>query len=239
MHSRPSWIRRTLIPGLAAGTVALGACGDSTGPDVCGNVVDLFPIPVASATSPFPSIDDDFIGVDFASGFKFTFYGTQYSTVYLNTNGGMTFGSGEGDYDVAATDVTVPGIAIFWGDLDAAGDPAAVNRANQMKYESCADRFVVTYTQMQDNDDDTWNNTATVTLAANGKITIVYGNVLSEDILVGVFNGTHTDDRYVAVQNNYAAYSTTGTGTILMDDWGSGPSNTTGALNGRTVTFNP
>jgi hypothetical protein len=186
----------------------------------------------------FGEVDDDYLEVDFASGFQFSFYGMQYSSVFLNTNGGLTFGTGESDYDLAADEVLYPGIAVFWGDLDAE-EYSGATRANQMKYRACADRFVVTYTQLQDNDEETWNNTATVTLEASGKITIVYGTVLSEDILVGVFDGTHTDDRYVTVQNSYAAYSTTGTGTILFDDIGPGPSNTTGALNGRTVTFNP
>jgi len=159
--------------------------------------------------------------------------------VFLNTNGGMTFGAGEGDYDVAAADVTSPGIAFFWGDLDAGDNVTSTARPNQMKYQSCSDRFVVTYNQLQDNDIDAWTNTATATLEASGRITVQYGTVLSEDILVGVFNGTHTNDRYVALQNNYSAYSTNGTGTILFDDFGPGPTHTGQALSNRTITYNP
>ena len=222
-------------------TAALAACGgDSpTGPNgVCAAVVNLFPTPVSDATSPFPDVDDSFLSVPFASGFQFSFYGTQYSSVFLNTNGGMTFGAGWSDFDVAAADIAAPGIAIFWGDLDAGQNAASTARANQMTYQACSDRFIVQYTQLQDNDNDTWNNTAIATLEANGRITVQYGTVISQDILVGVFNGAHTSNNYVGVQNSYSGYSTSGTGTILFDDWGPGPTHT-GQLSNRTIVFNP
>ena len=239
--SHPS--RRSRTPTATAillAATALAACGDSpTDPGgVCAAVVNMFPTPVSDLTSPFPAIDDSFLLVPFASGFQFSFYGTQYSNVYLNTNGGMTFSDGWDDYDVAASDVDVPGIAVFWGDLDAGQTTASTARANQMTYEACSDRFIVRYTQFQDNDDDTRNNTGTITLEASGRITIQYGSVLSQDILAGVFDGSHTDNRYVAVQNSYSAYATTGTGTILFDDWGPGPTHT-GQLTNRTIVFNP
>ncbi len=97
---------------------------------------------------------------------------------------------------------------------------------------------MVTYTQFQDNDDATWNNTATATLFADGTIEVVYGQVISQDILVGIFDGTHTGDTTVTVQPSYD-YSTTGTGVILFDHFGGGASNTGGLLNGQTITFVP
>jgi hypothetical protein len=149
----------------------------------------------------------------------------------------MTFGGGESEYDVAVTDVDLPSIGVFWGDLDAS-EYGGLTRANQMTYQACADAFVVTYQQMQDNDDETWNNSATVTLSADGTIRIAYGTVLSEDIMAGVFDGTHTNDQYVALASSYSGYSTSGTGTILFDYWGSGPDHG-GELSGQTITYNP
>lgn len=233
---------RSLAFGSAlAVSATLAACGGDSPTDlegICAAVVNLFPTPVNDATSPFAGIDDADLLVTFASGFQFSFYGDQYSGVYLNSNGGMTFGAGESEYDIAADDVLAPGIAVFWGDMDAGATTASTARANQMTYEACEDRFIVRYTQFQDNDEDTWNNTATVTLVANGKITIQYGTVLSQDILAGVFDGTHTDDDYVTVQSSYSGYSTSGTGTILFDDWGPGPTHT-GQLSNQTIVFNP
>ncbi len=221
---------------------AVAACGGNSPTDldaICGDVVNLFPTPVSTATSPFPgSVDDSFLLVPFATGFQFLFYGEQYDEVYLNTNGGMTFGVGETAWDWAAAQIQNRGIAVFWGDMDAGATVASVARANQMSYEACADRFIVRYTQYQDHDEDDWNNTATLTLEANGRISIEYGTVLSEDIVVGVFDGTHTDDDYVAVQSSYSAYSTAATGTILFDAFGPGPTHT-GQLSNQTIVFNP
>lgn len=219
----------------------LAACGGDSSTDldgICAAVVNLFPTPVSDATSPFPGVDDAALLVPFASGFQFSFYGDQYSNVYLNSNGGMTFGAADDNFDVAAADVLVPGIAVFWGDMDAGQTTASTARANQMTYEACSDRFIVRYTQFQDNDNDTWNNTATATLEANGRVTIQYGPVISQDILVGVFDGTHTGDDYVPVQGSYSGYTTSGTGTILFDDWGPGPAHT-GQLSNQTIVFNP
>lgn len=192
-------------------------------------------MPVSDATTPFGEVDDDFLLVPFASGFQFNFYGTAYSNIYLNTNGGMTFGEGSDDYEEAADYFEMPSIAVFWSDMDAEDAPT---RANQMNYQACSEGFVVKYNQFQDYDEIDQNNTATVTLESSGKITIAYGTVMTEDIVAGVWDGTHTDDRHVAVANSYSAYATTGTGTILIDYYGPGPTNT-GQLNNRTVTYNP
>jgi hypothetical protein len=150
----------------------------------------------------------------------------------------MTFGAGNDAFDEAATDITEPGIAVFWGDMDAT-EYGADTRANQMRYQQFADRFVVTYVDFQDNDDEGWNNTATITLYANGRIVIAYGEVLSEDILIGIWDGTHTDNRTSTATtiNNYS--TAMGTGVILHDYWAPGGELYTGTFNNQTVTLNP
>jgi hypothetical protein len=220
---------------LSSTLILLAACDSSTSVRADPEV-DLFPVPVDEATSPFPSIDDSFLQVAFTRDFTFTFYGTTYSSIFLNTNGGFTFGSGNDDYDEAAEDIPQPGVGIFWGDMDA-GEYEGENRPNQMRYRQFDDRFVITYNRLQDNDEETWDNTATVTLRRNGSITIQYGAVKSEDILVGVWNGAHTDNRTMTVQNAYS-YSAAGTGILLFDYWETGTPHT-GQLNNRTITFSP
>jgi hypothetical protein len=119
--------------------------------------------------------------------------------------------------------------------MDASSN-GADTRPNQMLYQQCDDRFIVTYTQFQDLDDSTWNNTATVTLHPNGTVEIQYGTVLSQDILMGVFDGTHGSDQYMSVQATYANYPSMGSGVVLFDDWGLGPTHT-GQLNNQSITF--
>lgn len=200
--------------------------------------IDLFPVPVSSSTTLFPvltaqpAVDDSYLEVPFSTGFTFKFFGNTYASIFLNTNGGLTFGSGNADWNLAATDVSQPGIAVFWGDMNAG---AANTRANQMTYEQFSDRFVATFTQLQDHDNSAWNNTATVTLYPDGTIVIQYGSILSQDILAGVFDGSHSNDQYLPVQSTYDL-ATIGTGAILFDDSGQGPAHN-GELSNRTLTF--
>lgn len=201
--------------------------------------VDLFPIPISSSTTLFPAIpnyapvDDSYLEVPFTQGFTFRFYGVTYSSIFLNTNGGFTFGSGNADWSLAASEVTQPGVAVFWGDMNA---QEAANRAYQMTYEQFSDRFVIKYTRFQEHDAANYDNTATVTLYSNGDIVIQYGNVLSKEILMGVFNGNHTSDQYLSVQGTYDNYQSYGSGIILFDDSGKGPAHN-GELSNQTITF--
>lgn len=200
--------------------------------------VDLFPTPVSSSTTLFPAItvqpavDDSYLEAPFSMGFNFKFFGNIYNSIFLNSNGGITFGSGNADWSLPATDVTQPGVAVFWGDMNAG---AASASAKQMSYEQFSDRFVVTYAQLQDHDKPEWNNSATATFYPEGTIVIQYGTVLSQDILVGVFDGSHSNDQYLSVQSSYNL-ATIGSGAILFDDSGKGPAHN-GELNNRTLTF--
>ncbi|MEJ2289205.1 MAG: hypothetical protein P8Y02_11290, partial [Deinococcales bacterium] len=217
--------------------LTVGGCGTTSSTP---GLVQLFPDPTDPASSPFPAIDDAYLEVPFTSGFAFPFYGTTYRSVYLNTNGGLTFAAGDDRYDVgvgasAVRIVTLPTIAVFWGDMHA-GRYSGVTRTDQMSYQQFPDRFVVHYVQLQDFDEATWNNTAAVTLYADGDIEIAYGAVLSRDVLVGVFDGTHVADSQEVVQATFADYPSYGSGIVLFDYWGGGavPS---GQLDGRTIAF--
>ncbi len=232
---------RVLLTSAALVALFLAGCASNTPPvdTSCGTYgayVDAFPTPVSDATSVFTDVDDDAIQVAFTGGLTFPFYGQDYTSVYVNTNGGLTFGAGEADYDLAAADVTVPAIAVFWGDMDA-GEWAADSRANQLRWRQSSSCFQVAYQSLQDNDEETWANSATVTLADDGTITVVYGTVESEDIMVGVFDGSHADDRSPAVASSYDL-GNQGTGVVLFDDFAAVDPHL-GELDGRTITYVP
>lgn len=224
---------------LFAFILALLASGSVTPGRVFAAAIELFPTPVSAVNTLFPAlgnqvaVDDSTVQVAFTQGFSFPFYGSSYTSVHLNTNGGLTFASGSADWNLAATSVTQPAIAVFWGDMDAG---AAAQRSAQMSYEQFADRFVVRFAMIQDHDNANWNNSATLTLYRDGGINIAYGTVGSQDILAGIFSGTHGSDAYPGLQNLYADYTTLGSSLILFDEFGAGPTHT-GELNGRSLYF--
>lgn len=50
-------------------------------------------------------------------GFSFNFFGTPQTEIYVNSNGNLTFGAGDGEYINTALTGTMPRIAAFWDDL--------------------------------------------------------------------------------------------------------------------------
>jgi hypothetical protein len=210
---------------------------------VCEAPVDTFPLPINNGTSLFSNTDDASLEISFSLGFSFEFFGVTHSSLHLNTNGGITFGAGNSEFDQAAAAIAQPTIAPFWGD-HAADEAPGGDRPNQLSFQRCPDRFVVAYRQLQAFEEPTQNNSATVTLSSDGTVVLDYGEVLSSQILAGVFDGSHTDDRFPnpggqteAILSVYEAYSTTGTGTILVDHFGEAGLTHSGELSGRRITF--
>tara|TARA_R110002096_G_scaffold350395_3_gene543578 strand:+ start:27698 stop:28426 length:729 start_codon:yes stop_codon:yes gene_type:complete len=202
--------------------------------DPCDAVVDLFPTPINDESSLFDDEDDGALEVQFKAPFTFSFYDTTYSSVFLNSNGGMTFGAGDTQYEPPASLVTNPGIAVFWGDMRAA---LAVQREDQMTYQACNDRFIVNYTRLQDVTNIDFDNSAEVTLFPNGSVTIAYGSVLSTGLLVGIFDGTHSDDRTVLIDDSFPDYPALGTGVLMFDSFRDGGGQHGGRLSEKVIEF--
>ncbi len=228
--------------GLDGGADAAMDAGMAT----CDPVIDLFPVPVDETTTLFDDIDDGALSISFTRGFTFPFYGETYAGMVLGTNGGMVFGSDPSltetatELDVVSADILVPTIAPFWGDLDAGVDIEATGRAMQVTIQQCDDSYVIRYTDYSDHDDPTWQNTATVTLFDDGEVEFAYGTVESEDIMVGVFDGTHSSD--ATITPPFAATYPFGggrSGVILFDAQETDAPQHLGELNDRVIRFTP
>lgn len=238
----------------------LGACNTappppSSNPTTSDPAVQMVPDPTDATTSTFAAglstsatrttyLDDSVVEVSFTRGFTFPFFGTAYSSVWINTNGGVTFGGGSTSFYMAASAISAsnPGIAILWSDLDPSlGDPA---NADQIDYQQFDDHFVITYTQLPEYTSApaaSRFNTMTLTLYDSGKVTMSYDTHDTTQAVVGVFDGSGTGYVNVgltspATYDNYSASP----GTIVFDADASVPTApTVGQLNGMTLTFNP
>jgi hypothetical protein len=65
--------------------------------------------------------DDDFRQVSFQPGFRFPFFGVSYSSVFINSDGNITFTEGDSestDRDLSRFNSGVPRIAALFADLD-------------------------------------------------------------------------------------------------------------------------
>jgi hypothetical protein len=202
----------------------------------------MFPVvPVTAGNNLFGNADDATQYIIFQLGFQFTFYGVQYPGIHLNTNGGLTFGAGDDWFTADVTFHDHPSIAVFWTDMDCVSNGANL-RGHQIAYQQCADRFVVTYNQLQDKFTPAWVASATATLHLDGRIEIQYGSVTDQEILVGIFDGTHTpaEKEFKKFQTTFTSYASYGSGIVLFDPkFDDSGSLHQGELSGQTVLYSP
>ncbi|MGH9869784.1 MAG: hypothetical protein ACREAA_16685 [Candidatus Polarisedimenticolia bacterium] len=125
--------------------------------------------------------DDDFEQVTLP--FSFPFQGTSYTSVFVNSNGNLTFGSGDTDLSESVAEFLndQPRIAALWDDLNpgAAGTVIASQTAGTWTVEfQGVPEFLSTV-----------GNTFSVTLTSTGGIELTYGDTANNDGLVGITPG--------------------------------------------------
>ena len=125
--------------------------------------------------------DDDYALV--ALDFTFSFYGVDYTELYVGSNGFITFVSGDTDFSESLTEFLAdqPRIAPFWDDL-------SPNNGGTVDATGDVNSMVITYTDVPEYL-ATGANTVAVTLFANGNITLAYGDCTLADAIVGISPG--------------------------------------------------
>jgi len=128
------------------------------------------------------SLGDD-SSVEVPLEFAFPFQGETYTSVFVNSNGNLTFGSGDTDFSESTFELLgdQPRIAPLWDDL-------SPNQGGLVIADSDSGSFSVTFQDVPEFFATT-GNTFTVTLDAGGNVTISYGAIAAADGIVGVSPG--------------------------------------------------
>jgi hypothetical protein len=128
----------------------------------------------------FSNRDDDYAG-PIPVGFAFPFYEGSFSNVYVNTNGILTFGSGNDSYenrDIPRDTLPNNFIAPFWDDLILIVDEATNKPISRVFYKSGSDAqgkyFIVEWNKITRLDTREDVLTFQVILRENGNILIQY-----------------------------------------------------------------
>ncbi|MEL7023249.1 MAG: carboxypeptidase-like regulatory domain-containing protein [Pseudomonadota bacterium] len=147
--------------------------------------------------------DDDSAEVDI--GFDFPFNGTTYSSVFVNSNGNLTFGAGDTDFSESVAEFLggAPRIAPLFDDL-------SPNQGGRVIVDGDESTFSVTFDDVPEFLAPS-GNTFTVTLSASGDIGIAYGSVAAADGLTGVTEGNGAADPGEVDLTGAAGLSATGT----------------------------
>lgn len=127
--------------------------------------------------------DDSF--VEQPLGFTFPFHGVNYTSVFVGSNGYVTFGGGDTNFieSVGAFVNGLPRIAALWDDLN-----PGVRGGVFFKTLTSPNRAVITWSEVPEFF-DFGTNTVQVTLFESGEITMRYNGITLEDALVGIGPG--------------------------------------------------
>lgn len=200
----------TLLGLFDVATGNLIAADDDSGPGLLSRLV--FAIPAdgeyALAVTTFPDVDFSGDGVgggryvlnaftvdgtlltlgddttlNVPLGFTFPYQGGSFTSVFVNSNGNLTFGAGSTDLSESVADLLngPPRIAGVWDDLNPAAGGLVLFNSNGT---SATIRFIGVPEFLAST-----TNTFTFTLDASGSVTIAYDAVAALDALAGVSQG--------------------------------------------------
>ncbi len=131
-----------------------------------------------------PIGDDDYAEISFADGKQFDFYGIVYDRVYIGSNGYLTFGQGDVEFEAMLEyHFDMPRISAFFTDLTPSDNQS-------ISYIQTDDRFVVTYQDIPVFGDKAAANTFQVELFfADGAIRMSYLNLNASGVIAGLSDG--------------------------------------------------
>ncbi len=169
--------------------------------------------------------DDSSLSVPIAN-FAFPYQGASWTSVFVNSNGNLTFGASNTDFTESVADLLngPPRIAMLWDDL-------SPNNGGLVTLEQDASTFKVTYDSVPEFS-ATGANTFAVTLHSSGQITVAYGATNNNDGLAGVSQGGGAPNPGASDLSTSATWPATGTTYQLF---GAGAFD----LSNTTLTFIP
>jgi hypothetical protein len=121
-------------------------------------------------------------------GAPFTFFGTSYDTIFISTNGYITFGGGDTNARLSASALAtaLPRIAPLWADLDA-------SQEGNIYYSRLEGRHVITWDAVPQAL-YSGKSTFQAALYDDGRIAFVYKNVKARSSLIGLSPGGSDGD---------------------------------------------
>ena len=145
--------------------------------------------------------DDGFTQLVLGGGATVALYGTSHASLFVGSNGCLTFGSGDSGYtESLSAHFAMPRISAFFDDLN----PAA---GGTVSWKQTADRVVVTYEGIAEYGQSGDNNFQ-VELFFNGTIRITWLAMAANDGLVGLSQGVGEPESFT--ESNFVDYPPSG-----------------------------
>ncbi|MCX7045267.1 MAG: choice-of-anchor D domain-containing protein [Candidatus Sumerlaeota bacterium] len=174
--------------------------------NVCAKPVDAFPVDPASGVSLGMTGYDTYAQVDVPTTLAVSLYGTSYTTLYVGSNGYITFNSGDTYWSPSfASHFNQPRISGLYYEF-------GIGSADQIVWNELPDRVVVTYQNLGGNTSYQIEMFTTGTLA--GTIRLTYLGIGISGGLAGLSDGHGTPAGFV--ESDLTAYVCQ-TGSVAFD----------------------
>ncbi len=151
--------------------------------EACRERVDEFPTDPNGGTF-LPLFDDDYIEVTLTGDVNVLFYGDRYDSLYVGSNGYITFGDGDLEYEASLDNhFNLPRISGLFADL-------TPPNAECISYKQLDDRIVITYQDVPLFGDKESKSSFQIELFfADGSIFITWLDIAEVDCVVGLSRG--------------------------------------------------
>lgn len=151
---------------------------------VCRAQASSFPTDPKGATSLFLS-DDSYAAIHLTGDAEIPFFGVRYRTLFIGSNGYVTFSSGDGSYQESLSrHFSQPRISALFDDLNP-------SHGGKVSWKQLADRVVVTFQEVPKNYSGKPNSFQTE-MFFDGVIRITHLGIAIRDGLVGLSRGGGT-----------------------------------------------
>jgi PKD repeat protein len=156
----------------------------------CRNSASAFPTDPAGGTT-LALTDDNYVQVSLTGGAQVSLYGTSYSSFFVDSNGYITFGSGDTSMTASlSTHFSRPRIAALFDDLN----PGA---GGSVSWKQLADRVAVTYQNVPQYGTSNANSFQ-IEMFFNGQIRVTWLAIADTRGLAGLSRGTGVPTGFVA-----------------------------------------
>lgn len=150
---------------------------------------EITSLPVDPAGGSAISLGDDASSA-ISIPFSFEFYGETWTSVYVGSNGYLTFGTANTEYNESLNaHFAIPRISGLFDDLN----PTA---GGTVSYRDLGSRLAVTWLDVAEYGTSN-SNTFQIILDSNGEITIAWLDIDVQDAVVGLSPGTGTDPGFI------------------------------------------
>lgn len=156
---------------------------------MCAEPITALPTDPSGGT-PISLSDDDFEQINLGGGQSVQLYGTSYSSIFVGSNGYITFTVGDTDYTESLTDhFDTPRIAAHFDDLNP-------STGGTVSWRQLADRVAVTWLNVPEYSTSN-QNTFQIEMYFDGRIQISYLAMASGDSIAGLSEGLGVSPDYL------------------------------------------